>query len=156
MVNSYSHCVSCSQVHEVDGQWPLQRATTSRILHSQRTHACGYKQPESDRPPVPFQSNSNTVCWLMTHTAPQHLIAAFTKQGGKLRLDAYLAAALPDASRAKIQASIKGGLVQVNGAAQKKAAHSLRSGDMIHWALLPPAPCTVGAAVWPGLHCAEG
>ena len=33
----------------------------------------------------------------------------------KLRLDAYLAAKLPTASRARLQASIKGGLVAVNG-----------------------------------------
>lgn len=41
----------------------------------------------------------------------------------KLRLDAFLAARLPSASRARLQASIKEGLVAVNGRLQVGQAH---------------------------------
>jgi predicted rRNA methylase YqxC with S4 and FtsJ domains len=60
-----------------------------------------------------------------------------------VRLDAYLAAQLPEASRAKITASIKAGLVLVNGAAVTKPAQAVRGGDRIAVSLLPPEPCTV-------------
>jgi len=63
----------------------------------------------------------------------------------KLRLDAYLSARLPDASRAKIQASIKGGLVAVNGAAAVKPSAPVRVGDVVSCRLLAPEPCTVRA-----------
>ena len=62
---------------------------------------------------------------------------------GKVRLDAYLASQLPDASRAKIQASIKAGLVFVNGSPVAKPALQLKGGETIKAELLPPEPCTV-------------
>ncbi|KAF8057740.1 RNA pseudouridine synthase 2 [Scenedesmus sp. PABB004] len=61
---------------------------------------------------------------------------------GKLRLDAFLAAQLPAASRAKIAASIRAGLVSVNGAPVTKPAHAMRGGERVAVALLPPEPCT--------------
>jgi 23S rRNA-/tRNA-specific pseudouridylate synthase len=64
---------------------------------------------------------------------------------GKVRLDAYLAAKLPDASRAKIQASIKAGRVSINGSPVAKAAQQLRGGEVILAELLPPGPCTVSS-----------
>ncbi|GBG00420.1 pseudouridine synthase, partial [Raphidocelis subcapitata] len=60
----------------------------------------------------------------------------------KARLDAYLAAVLPDASRAKIAASVKAGRVSVNGAACAKPSAALRAGDRVGGSLLPPEPCT--------------
>jgi hypothetical protein len=62
---------------------------------------------------------------------------------GKVRLDAYLAARLPDASRAKIAASVKAGLISVNGARMSKPSGAVRAGDVVAGALLPPEPCTV-------------
>lgn len=62
---------------------------------------------------------------------------------GKVRLDAYLAAQLPAASRAKISASIKAGLVTVNRSAVTKPSQAVRGGDRIEVSLLPPEPCTV-------------
>jgi 23S rRNA-/tRNA-specific pseudouridylate synthase len=64
-----------------------------------------------------------------------------------VRLDAYLASQLPDASRAKISASIKAGLVTVNAAAVTKPSQAVRGGDRIDVCLLPPEPCTVCCAV---------
>eukprot|EP00877_Chromochloris_zofingiensis_P005843 jgi/Chrzof1/1525/Cz10g11050.t1 len=58
----------------------------------------------------------------------------------RLRLDTYLSTLLPDASRAKIQASIKSGLIIVNGKPQTKPSTVLRRGDEIYCALLPPEP----------------
>ena len=58
----------------------------------------------------------------------------------KTRLDAFLAAAMPEASRAKVQAAIREGLVLVNGAAPTKPGHSVRAGDVVTAQLLPPAP----------------
>lgn len=56
----------------------------------------------------------------------------------KLRLDAYLTEQLPQASRAKLQASIRSGLVLVNGAVQKKTSHSVRPGDAVLCTLVQP------------------
>jgi ribosomal 50S subunit-recycling heat shock protein len=72
----------------------------------------------------------------------------------KVRLDAYLTSKLPDTSRARIAASIKAGLVGVNGRPCCKPAAGVRPGDAITAQLLPPEPCTVrlraGAAPSPG------
>ena len=56
------------------------------------------------------------------------------------RLDVYLARVLPDASRAKVQRSIKEGHVRVDGAAQTKASHSVQAGETIACTLLRPPP----------------
>ena len=56
----------------------------------------------------------------------------------KLRLDAYLTDQLPHASRAKLQASIRSGLVLVNGAVQQKTSHSVRPGDAVLCTLVQP------------------
>jgi 23S rRNA-/tRNA-specific pseudouridylate synthase len=59
---------------------------------------------------------------------------------GKVRLDAYLAAKLPQASRARLQASIKEGLVTVNGRPQAKSSYAVRLGDTVGCSVLPPPP----------------
>jgi ribosomal protein S4 len=74
---------------------------------------------------------------------------------GKLRLDAYLAQQLPEVSRAKIAASIKEGLIRVNGASVSKPSLTLKGGERISVELLPPEPCTVSwlpdtAQLWRG------
>ena len=56
------------------------------------------------------------------------------------RLDSYLARRIADISRSAIQSMIREGLVRVNGAVTKKAAHELRSGDTIHVAAIEPEP----------------
>lgn len=58
---------------------------------------------------------------------------------GKVRLDAYLASKLPQASRARLQASIKEGLVSVNGRAQVRA----RTMGLAWGRLLRPRLCDV-------------
>lgn len=58
----------------------------------------------------------------------------------KVRLDAYLASKLPQTSRARLQASIKEGLVIVNGSTQKKASYTIKSGDSVLCSILPPPP----------------
>lgn len=65
----------------------------------------------------------------------------------KPRLDAILASLLPEASRAKIQASIKAGLISVNGAVITKPSSGVRAGDAVACRLLPPEPCTVRMCV---------
>jgi 23S rRNA pseudouridine1911/1915/1917 synthase len=58
----------------------------------------------------------------------------------KVRLDAYLATKLPQTSRARLQASIKGGLITVNGSPQSKASYVIKHGDVVHCSVLPPPP----------------
>jgi len=58
----------------------------------------------------------------------------------KVRLDAYLAAKLPETSRARLQASIKGGLITVNGSKQSKASYIVKQGDVVLCSVLPPPP----------------
>jgi len=58
----------------------------------------------------------------------------------KVRLDAFLATKMPETSRARLQASIKEGMVEVNGRPQPKASYAVRSGDAIRCSVLPPPP----------------
>ncbi|MGH7387931.1 MAG: RluA family pseudouridine synthase [Candidatus Rokuibacteriota bacterium] len=55
------------------------------------------------------------------------------------RLDRWLAEAVPDLSRAKIQALIEAGRVRVDGAVHK-ASHRLRGGEAIELDIPPPPP----------------
>ena len=58
------------------------------------------------------------------------------------RLDRWLAAAVPEQSRAKIQALIDAGHVRVDGTAAK-ASHRLRAGERVQIAIPPPPPETL-------------
>nr|KJB58044.1 hypothetical protein B456_009G191500 [Gossypium raimondii] len=53
-----------------------------------------------------------------------------TKQG-KLRLDSWISSRIQGISRARVQSSIKSGLVKVNGRVVDKVSHSLRAGDKV-------------------------
>jgi len=53
------------------------------------------------------------------------------------RLDRWLSDRLPDLSRARLQALIRGGLIRVDGAVLK-AAHRLRGGERIEFEIPPP------------------
>ncbi|HXL46165.1 MAG TPA: S4 domain-containing protein, partial [Candidatus Binatia bacterium] len=53
------------------------------------------------------------------------------------RLDRWLSDRLPDLSRARLQALIRGGLVRVDGVVLK-AAHRLRGGERIEIEIPPP------------------
>ncbi|KAL4447413.1 hypothetical protein ABPG75_004632 [Micractinium tetrahymenae] len=67
-------------------------------------------------------------------------LSDFDTGKSKLRMDAFLAARLPAASRARLQASIKGGLVVVNGRPQPKASYGVRPGDVVACSVFPPPP----------------
>ena len=56
------------------------------------------------------------------------------------RLDAYLTVKVPDVSRGRIVASIKGGLVVVNGIHVKKPSHKISAGDRIVCEIPAPPP----------------
>ncbi|DBB08637.1 TPA: hypothetical protein ACH3X3_008761 [Trebouxia sp. C0006] len=55
---------------------------------------------------------------------------------GKLRLDAFLTAQVPQASRGKLQACIKAGNVVVNGKQELKTSSTVRAGDDVQCVLL--------------------
>ena len=59
-------------------------------------------------------------------------------QQGKLRLDAFLTAQVPETSRGKLQAAIKAGNVTVNGKQQVKTSLVVRPGDDVQCILLDP------------------
>jgi 23S rRNA pseudouridine1911/1915/1917 synthase len=63
---------------------------------------------------------------------PEEGIRSFIAEAAaaKMRLDAYLAKALPDVSRARVQMLIESGQVTVNGS-PAKASHKLRGGEEI-------------------------
>ena len=56
------------------------------------------------------------------------------------RLDAFLATKLPNASRARLQTSIKKGFVRVNGSDKVKSSQQLRPGDKVSCTVVPPPP----------------
>ncbi|GLU04624.1 hypothetical protein SLE2022_217620 [Rubroshorea leprosula] len=51
---------------------------------------------------------------------------------GKLRLDSWISSRIQGISRARVQSSIKSGLVAVNGRVVDKASHNLRPGDKVN------------------------
>ncbi|XP_057796943.1 RNA pseudouridine synthase 2, chloroplastic isoform X4 [Salvia miltiorrhiza] len=51
---------------------------------------------------------------------------------GKLRLDSWIASRINGISRARVQSSIRSGLVSVNGRVINKASHMVRLGDMVN------------------------
>ncbi|XVE69676.1 hypothetical protein DITRI_Ditri10aG0010100 [Diplodiscus trichospermus] len=50
---------------------------------------------------------------------------------GKLRLDSWISSRIQGISRARVQSSIKSGLVTVNGRVVDKVSHGLRAGDKV-------------------------
>jgi 23S rRNA pseudouridine1911/1915/1917 synthase len=69
-------------------------------------------------------------------------ILGVEREGAGTRLDRWLAAAVPEQSRAKLQALIDAGHVLVDGVAVK-ASHRLRGGERIAIDIPPPAPETL-------------
>lgn len=69
--------------------------------------------------------------------APQRLEVPPAAVG--TRLDRWLAAAIPELSRAKLQELIDAGNVRVDGAA-RKTSHRLRGGEIVEVAIPPPLP----------------
>ena len=62
--------------------------------------------------------------------------------GSKLRLDAFISQQVSEesTSRARVQASIKEGLVRLNGRVMKKPSYAVKVGDEIECAILGPPP----------------
>lgn len=95
--------------------------------------------------------------WTIAHTCRAADVSCHALPcQGKLRLDAFLAGHMPDASRAKVQSSIKGGLVLVNGKVASKASMVVKPGDMVACELLPPPPMEVRAAAGAARHVHAG
>lgn len=87
---------------------------------------------------MPQQCITLMLCMLSTLQAQaQHSTLCMLPQG-KLRLDAYLTAQLPQSSRGKLQAAIKAGNVVVNGKPELKTSLGVRPGDAIECVLLEP------------------
>lgn len=59
------------------------------------------------------------------------------------RLDVYITRFVENASRSKVQKSIKGGQVRVNRNVIKKPAHTVQAGDRIECTILRPPPVEV-------------
>jgi 23S rRNA pseudouridine1911/1915/1917 synthase len=72
----------------------------------------------------------------------EHRILDVDRAAARTRLDRWLAAAVPEHSRAKLQALIDAGHVLVDGVAAK-ASHRLRGGERIVIDIPPPAPETL-------------
>ncbi len=64
------------------------------------------------------------------------------KEAVGLRLDRFLASALPDMSRSRLQQLIAGGMVSVDGR-PARASHKLRGGERIELEVPPPEPSSV-------------
>lgn len=57
--------------------------------------------------------------------------AVAVKPGEKLRLDSWISSRVTGISRARVQSSIRSGLVSVNGRVIHKASYSVRGGDLV-------------------------
>jgi 23S rRNA pseudouridine1911/1915/1917 synthase len=64
-------------------------------------------------------------------------------ESGGDRIDRYLAAAIPDVSRAQVQRLIEDGFVTANHVPITKASHKLSPGDELVVRIPPPAPTTL-------------
>ncbi|XP_073285877.1 RNA pseudouridine synthase 2, chloroplastic [Primulina huaijiensis] len=61
-----------------------------------------------------------------------HIEETVNLDSGKLRLDSWIASQINGISRARVQSSIRSGLVFVNGNVVSKVSHVVRDGDMVH------------------------
>ncbi|GAB4828380.1 hypothetical protein Ancab_035378 [Ancistrocladus abbreviatus] len=61
-------------------------------------------------------------------------------KSGKVRLDSWISSRIPGISRARVQSSIRFGLVAVNGLTVDKVSHNVRTGDKVNCIIseLPP------------------
>ncbi|KAH9759265.1 RNA pseudouridine synthase 2 [Citrus sinensis] len=53
-------------------------------------------------------------------------------KAGKLRLDAWISSRIDGISRARVQSSIRSGLVSINGQVVSKVSHNVKGGDMVN------------------------
>ena len=134
---SSSHRV---RVWNAKEQHPTRHGTIASAPHP-------HPHPHSTLPPIPAStsraSSSSVVC--RTASANAHAFVVDDEDLAdttKLRLDAYLAQKITDAStsRARLQATIKEGKVTVNGKPLKKPSYVVRVGDAVACTILPPAP----------------
>jgi 23S rRNA pseudouridine1911/1915/1917 synthase len=70
-------------------------------------------------------------------------VVYLTVESGGDRIDRYLAAAIPDVSRAQVQRLIEDGFVTANHVPVTKAKHKLIEGDEIVVRIPPPAPASL-------------
>ena len=59
------------------------------------------------------------------------------------RLDVYITRFVPNASRTKVQRSIKAGEVSINGVVVKRSSHPVQAGDVIQCRVMRPPPIEV-------------
>src|SRR5436190_3382132 len=86
---------------------------------------------------APVQSHAATGADAPRLSGVQARVLDVDRASAGARLDRWLAAAVPEQSRAKIQALIEGGRVRVDGAATK-ASHRLRGGERVAIEIPPP------------------
>ncbi|XP_056164674.1 RNA pseudouridine synthase 2, chloroplastic isoform X2 [Syzygium oleosum] len=79
--------------------------------------------PLESRQPVPAPASSYAGVKL------QETVDA--ARSGKLRLDAWISSRMQGVSRARVQSSIRSGLVSVNGRVVDKVSHNVRAGDTV-------------------------
>ncbi|KAK4746120.1 hypothetical protein SAY87_012432 [Trapa incisa] len=60
-----------------------------------------------------------------------NLVETVDKKAGKLRIDSWISSRIRGISRARVQSSIRSGLVTVNGRVVDKVSHSVRAGDKV-------------------------
>ncbi|KAL5845369.1 hypothetical protein ACOSQ3_011422 [Xanthoceras sorbifolium] len=59
-------------------------------------------------------------------------VKAAPAAGGKLRLDSWISSRIAGISRARVQSSIRSGLVSVNGHVVNKVSHNVKAGDKVN------------------------
>lgn len=67
-----------------------------------------------------------------TNYAGMRLEEIVETKSGKVRLDSWISCRIDGISRARVQSSIRAGLVSVNGRVIDKASHNVRAGDKIN------------------------
>ncbi len=73
----------------------------------------------------------------------EEVIQLFVPDGKPQRIDVFMAGAVPGTSRARIQQSIKRGVVLLNGRLVPRPSVQVRQGDHIVWTLPKPQPIAV-------------
>ncbi|KAL8524185.1 hypothetical protein ACS0TY_013960 [Phlomoides rotata] len=98
---------------------PLREFLTTVCAHSN-------SNSDSDEFPDPSSTRSNNFSGVKIEEKVE------LGGSGKQRLDSWISSRINGISRARVQSSIRSGLVSVNGRIINKASHSVRVGDMVN------------------------
>ncbi|KAJ6405968.1 hypothetical protein OIU84_013854 [Salix udensis] len=107
----------------------VSRCSAPSLVLSQKPRASRFLTVRSSSTREP---NSNQNPGQRTNYSGVKLEESVDSKSGKSRLDSWISSRISGISRARIQSSIKSGLVSVNGKVTDKVSHNVKAGDKVN------------------------